>query len=202
MMASLIRLCFFVLLIIQVTFLFSALVHSDKEADEDDILQGINSYRRSISLPALIKHDKADCLAGEIADDIQDQPCSSRTNGAAISPATTSTDIPSLANNLNKCKIDVNSTVDGVIMPVCVPKAVSTLVLTNYTNSQRYAKFLNNSRFTGVGIGTEEDWTVVVLATSTTTGDFANAAGSLVSRVATAYCLVSFMLGLWLILLG
>ena len=116
------------------------------EADENDILQGINSYRRSLNLPALIKHDKADCLAGEIADDIQDQPCSSRTNGASFSPASTSTDLTSLPNNLKKCKIDVNSTMDGVIMPVCVRKAVATLVLTNYTNSPHYAKFLNDSR--------------------------------------------------------
>ena len=199
-MASLIKLCFFFLLFIQATLLLSPLVHSDREANEDDILQGINSFRRSLSLPALIKHDKADCLAGEIADDIQDQPCSSRTNGASISPASVSTDLPSLPSNLIKCKIDVNSTVDGVIMPVCVPKAVATLVLTNYTSSPHYAKFLNDSRFTGVGVGTEDDWTVVVLATSTRTGSFANASDTLVSRVSTVHYLVSFML--WLIFLG
>ncbi|KAM5561294.1 putative GPI-anchored protein [Rosa sericea] len=200
-MACLIKLCFFFVVIIQASLLLSPLVHSDDEADEDDILQGINSYRRSLSLPNLIKHDKADCLAEEIADDIQDQPCSSRTNGANISP-TSVTELPSLPSNLIKCKIDVNSTVDGVIMPVCVPKAVSTLVLTNYTSSPRYAKFLNDSRFTGVGVGTKDDWTVVVLATSTRTGSFANAAGSLVSTVGAVHYLVSFMLGLWLSLVS
>ena len=87
-------------------------------------------------------------------------------------------------------------------MPVCVRKAVATLVLTNYTNSPHYAKFLNDSMYTGVGVGTEDDWTVVVLATSTRTGSFANAANSLVSRVATVHYLFSFMLGFCLNLLG
>ncbi|KAK9919791.1 hypothetical protein M0R45_028369 [Rubus argutus] len=162
-MASLIKLCFFFLLLVQASLLLSTLVRSD-DVDENDIVQGINSYRQSLNLPALIKHDKADCLADEIADDIEDQPCTSPTNGANIVP-TMQTKLPNLPSHLRKCKIDVNSTTDGVIMPVCVPKAVSTLVLTNYTRSPRYAKYLNDSRFTGVGVGSESDWTVVVLAT-------------------------------------
>lgn len=168
--------------------------------DENDIIQGINSYRQSLNLPALIKHGKADCLADEIADDIEDQPCTSPTNGANIVP-TMQTRLPNLPSHLRKCKIDVNSTTDGIIMPVCVPKAVSTLVLTNYTRSPRYAKYLNDSRFTGVGVGSEDDWTVVVLATSTPTGGFANAASLLLSRVGyVPHFLVPLLLGLSLVL--
>ncbi|PQQ09217.1 putative GPI-anchored protein [Prunus yedoensis var. nudiflora] len=148
--------------------------------DEDNLLQGINSYRRSLNLPALIKNDNAGCLADRIADDIEDLPCSSPTNGANILPSSQSP-LDNLPKHLRKCKIDANSTQDGVILPVCVPKLVPTLVLTNYTHSPKYAKYLNDSRFSGVGVGSEDNWAVVVLASSNPSGNFANAAGSLVS---------------------
>ncbi|BBN68895.1 Glycoprotein membrane precursor GPI-anchored protein [Prunus dulcis] len=158
------------------------LLHTYLPADEDDdnLLQGINSYRRSLNLPVLIKNDNAGCLADRIADDIEDLPCSSPTNGANILPSSQSP-LANLPKHLRKCKIDANSTQDGVILPVCVPKLVPTLVLTNYTHSPKYVKYLNDSRFSGVGVGSEDNWAVVVLASSNPSGNFANAAGSLVS---------------------
>lgn len=130
-----------------------------------------------------MKHDKADCIADEIADKLEDQNCM-----GAITRSQLASDYP---NVLNKCKVDPNATRDGMILPVCVPRRVSTLVLTNYTQSQN-ARYLNDSRFTGAGIGTEDDWTVLVLATSTPGGNFANTAFRLVMAASTCY--VSFML--------
>ncbi|KAG5541386.1 hypothetical protein RHGRI_021278 [Rhododendron griersonianum] len=43
--------------------------------EEDNLLQGLNSYRNSVSLPALAKNDKAECLADEVADELGDKPC-------------------------------------------------------------------------------------------------------------------------------
>ncbi|THF95708.1 hypothetical protein TEA_025301 [Camellia sinensis var. sinensis] len=40
-----------------------------------NLLQGINNYRQSLNRPPLTKNDKADCLADEIADQLEDQPC-------------------------------------------------------------------------------------------------------------------------------
>lgn len=80
---------------------------------------------------------------------------------------------------LSKCGIDVNHTNEGVALPVCVPHLVPTLLLTNYTRTS-YARFINASRFSGAGLGHEDDWMVVVLTTSTPRGDFAGAT-SLVS---------------------
>jgi hypothetical protein len=54
-------------------------------------------------------------------------------------------------------------------------KLEATVVLSNYTHSDIYAKFLNNSKYTGVGLGSEHDWMVLVLTTNTTTGTFAAA---------------------------
>lgn len=72
---------------------------------------------------------------------------------------------------LSKCKIDVNTTRDGVILPVCVPKRVPSLVLTNYTRTG-YSTYLNDSRFTSAGVGKEDDWVVVVLTRSSVSGSF------------------------------
>ena len=87
-----------------------------------------------------------------------------------------------------------------MILPVCVPKLVPTLVLTNYTHSS-YAKHLNNSKYTGVGVGSEDDWMVVVLSTSTPTGSFSKAV-SLVSQMGFGHYLISFVLELSLFVLS
>jgi hypothetical protein len=165
--------------------------------EEDNLLLGINSFRHSSNLPALSKNDKADCLADEIADELEGEPCSSSTNGASIVPST-ATILPDLPKHLKKCKINVNSTAEGIILPVCVPKLIPTLVLTNYTHSP-YAKYVNSSKYTGVGVGSEDDWMVVVLSTDTVGGSFAGAV-SLVSKVGLGHCLVS--LWLFFVLVG
>uniref|UniRef100_A0A8R7PBG4 Uncharacterized GPI-anchored protein At5g19230-like domain-containing protein n=1 Tax=Triticum urartu TaxID=4572 RepID=A0A8R7PBG4_TRIUA len=57
-------------------------------------------------------------------------------------------------------------------MPACVPGLVAEIVLTNYTKSQ-YNRFLNDTKYSGVGIANEGDWVVVVL--STDSGDYSPA---------------------------
>ncbi|XP_057719166.1 uncharacterized GPI-anchored protein At3g06035-like [Arachis stenosperma] len=145
---------------------------SDKE--EESVLKGINSFRQTQNLPTLNKVKKANCLADEIAEEIENEPCenvnqfypSTRTGAAS------SANIPNLQKHVDKCDIDINTTTDGVILPVCVSKLEPTVVLSNYTHSDRYARFLNNSRFTGVGLGSEDDWMVLVLTTNTSSGTF------------------------------
>lgn len=133
-------------------------------------------------------------MADELADDLEDQPCTTMNAGANAVPSTQNqlTNYPSL---LYKCNIDPNTTIDGVVLPVCVPHLVPTLVLTNYTRSQ-YAKYLNDSKFTGAGIGSEDDWTVLVLSTNTPTGTLSSDV-SLVSQHADFchYLLVFFVFG-------
>lgn len=143
-----------------------------------------------------MKNGKADCLADKIADEIEDQPC---TTGANIVPST-QTQLSNYPKHLDKCKINASTTTDGVILPVCVPKLVPTLVLTNYTHTS-YAKYLNNSKYTGVGVGSEDDWMVVVLSTNTPAGSFSRAV-SLVSHMGFGPHLVTFVLGLSLFLLS
>lgn len=160
--------------------------------NEDNLLQGFNSNRQSQGLAPLVKNGKADCLANEIADAMEDQTCATLATGAKVVPAS-QTQIPDYQKFLKKCNIDPNTTSDGVILPVCVPDLVPTLLLTNYTHTS-YSKYLNNSKFTGAGLGSEDDWMVVVLTTGTPTGSFSAAAATLL--IANVACLFSLVLGL------
>lgn len=71
----------------------------------------MNSFRQSANAGALRKHDKAECVADEIADKLEDRSCASMQSQLI-------SDYPSV---LKKCKVDVNTTTDGMILPVCVP---------------------------------------------------------------------------------
>lgn len=57
-------------------------------------------------------------------------------------------------------------------MPACVPNLNPSLVLSNFTMSQ-YSGYLNDTKFSGVGIGSEDNWIVVILTTSTPEGSYA-----------------------------
>lgn len=60
-------------------------------------------------------------------------------------------------------------------MPACVPNLVPSLVLSNYTQSSLYSGNLNDTKYTGIGIGSENDWIVVILTTNTSEGGYAPA---------------------------
>ncbi|WOH16024.1 hypothetical protein DCAR_0935573 [Daucus carota subsp. sativus] len=138
--------------------------------EEDSLLRGINSYRATLNLPSLTDNDKAECLAEEIAEQFKNQPCTN-TTGANTVPGTEPqfSDFPNL---LNKCKLNVTTTRDGAILPACVPNLAQDIVLSNYTHSQ-YSGSLNDTKYTGIGIGSDDNWIVVILTTDTPTGNFA-----------------------------
>uniref|UniRef100_A0A2P2N3Z2 Uncharacterized GPI-anchored protein At5g19230-like domain-containing protein n=1 Tax=Rhizophora mucronata TaxID=61149 RepID=A0A2P2N3Z2_RHIMU len=153
-------------------FLFSIIFISGpvKCDDENDaLLQGINNYRKSLKLSALTKNNNAECLAGEMADQFKDQPCTN-TTGSNTVPGTEPqfSNYPSL---LDHCHLNVSNTRDGVVMPACVPNPTASLVLANFTESQ-YSQYLNETKYTGAGISNDGDWVVVVLTTSTPEGSF------------------------------
>lgn len=139
--------------------------------EEDNLLQGLNSYRTAQSVPPFAKNDKADCVADEIADKLEDEPCTNHTTASTITPGSVPPRLSNYQDILSECKVDPNSTRDGLILPVCIPNRVPTLVLTNYTHTG-YARYLNDSRYVGAGVGSEKEWMVVVLTTSTPGGSF------------------------------
>lgn len=85
-------------------------------------------------------------------------------------------------------------------MPACVPNLVPSLVLANFTESQ-YSDFLNDTKFTGAGIGSEDNW-VVVLCTNTPGGSFAAADNSvgLVSKVGLIWQWMSLVMSFFFLL--
>ncbi|KAJ6431233.1 hypothetical protein OIU84_018680 [Salix udensis] len=137
--------------------------------EEDGLLRSINSYRTSLNLTVLTKNDNAECLAGEIADQFKNQPCTNSTGSNTV-PGT-ETQFPNYPTLLAKCHLNVSNTRDGALLPACVPNLDPSLVLTNFTQSQ-YSVNLNDSKFTGAGIGSDGNWIVVVLTTSTPEGSF------------------------------
>ncbi|KAK9069422.1 hypothetical protein SSX86_011325 [Deinandra increscens subsp. villosa] len=185
------KVCVHAYLLLHAFLLLPTLIFSD---EEDNLLQGINSFRQSKNVAALSKNDNAACMADEIADELEDKACSSMAGPSIIS--STQPRYANYADIVKKCDIDINTTSDGVILPVCVPKRVPTLVLTNYTQSS-YASYLNNSRYSGVGIGKKDDWMVVVLTTNTPAGTFANVAAGLGSVGWSVVVLMLVWFGIW-----
>ncbi|KAF9619876.1 hypothetical protein IFM89_009658 [Coptis chinensis] len=106
------------------------------------------------------------CLADEIADQLKDQPCP-----AVITPRIAEAQFSNYAEALDKCHLNINTTRDGVIMLDCEPGRVKSLSIFNFTEPL-YSRYLNDSRYTGAGIGSEDEWIVVVLTTNTPGGSF------------------------------
>ena len=163
--------------------------------EEDSLFEGLNGYRQSLNLPNFTDNNNAACLAEKIADKLEDQPCENAYDYS--STPGTKPNFTNIDKLLDKCDINENNTIDGVILPVCVPKLDPNLVLSNYTNSL-YAKYLNDSSYTGAGIGSEEDWMVVILSTNTSTGSFSGAA-SLLANISMGNYMVAFLFGLLII---
>ena len=151
----------------------SSLLHPARSDGEDNqLLKGINSYRASLKVPALTENSNADCLAEQLAKKFKGQECTN-TTGANTVPGT-EPQFPDYPQFLDRCHLNASVTEDGQVMPACVPGLVADVVLTNYTKSQ-YNRFLNDTKYSGVGIANEGDWVVVVLSTSTDSGDYSPA---------------------------
>ncbi|XP_022930455.1 uncharacterized GPI-anchored protein At3g06035-like [Cucurbita moschata] len=190
------HLCFLLPLLLACILLFNRPV----KCDDDDLHRGINSYRASLNLTALVENDNAECLAEKIADKFKNQPCTNTTGSNTISG--TEPQFDDYPNLLAKCNLNISNTRDGTIMPACVPNRVPDLVLTNFTKSQ-YSGKLNDTKYTGIGIGTEDDWVVIVLTTSTADGSFVPASkntATLVSKIGMFFQLLFLMLSFVLLL--
>lgn len=144
---------------------------------DDEILSALNKYRNSKKLPEFIYNNNAACLASKVVFQLRDEACSSADDfNKAVSSETKLTDFH---KHLSKCHIAYNSTVDGVILPACVPRLEPKFVVANYTHSHDL-EYLNDRNYTGAGVGTVDDWVIIVLSTNTSTGNFSSGGYSLV----------------------
>lgn len=150
-------------------------------------------------MTSLTTNENAECLAYELAEEFKNQPCTNST-GANTVPGTE----PQFANYPNllaKCHLNVSVTRDGAVMPACVPNLAPSLVLTNFTQSQ-YSGNLNETKYTGIGIGSEGDWIVVVLTTSTTEGNYATATTAATTSAANSVSKITIIHHLLLLLMA
>ncbi|XP_075659816.1 putative GPI-anchored protein At5g19250 isoform X2 [Castanea sativa] len=164
-------------------------------AAESYLLEDLNGYRMSLHIQNFTENSNAACLANKIADQLQNETCKNAFHFS--STPGTKPKVPKFDKFLDDCDINDNNTVDGVILPVCVPRLDPFLVFSNYTKS-RYAKYLKDSNYTGVGIGSEDIWMVVILSTNTSTGSFSGAA-SLIANISMGNYTLALFLGLLLL---
>ncbi|KAL4637052.1 hypothetical protein ACB092_03G052800 [Castanea dentata] len=164
-------------------------------AAESYLLEDLNGYRMSLHIQNFTENSNAACLANKIADQLQNETCKNAFHFS--STPGTKPKVPRFDKFLDNCDINDNNTVDGVILPVCVPRLDPFLVFSNYTKS-RYAKYLKDSNYTGVGIGSEDIWMVVILSTNTSTGSFSGAA-SLIANISMGNYTLALFLGLLLL---
>ncbi|KHG10664.1 hypothetical protein F383_12212 [Gossypium arboreum] len=191
------KISFFFPLLLSILFIISPVFCDNDE--EDDLLKGINSYRASLNLTSLTTNENAECLADELAEEFKNQPCTNST-GANTVPGTE----PQFANYPNilaKCHLNVSVTRDGAVMPACVPNLAPSLVLTNFTQSQ-YSENLNETKYTGIGIGSEGDWIVVVLTTNTAEGNYATATTTATTSAANSVSEIIIIYHLLLLLMA
>ncbi|XP_023516540.1 uncharacterized GPI-anchored protein At5g19250-like [Cucurbita pepo subsp. pepo] len=169
------------------------------DVKDTEILNAINNYRQSKHLSNLTHNKNAACLASRFVYKLRDEPCSSPDDfHKEINSENTLADFLKL---LKKCHIAYNSTVDGIMLPACVPHLDPKSVSSNYTKS-RDVEYISSKNFTGAGVGTSDDWIVLVLSTNTSTGNFANGGSSslVVARGGCIGIMVGF-LGLFVLLL-
>ena len=157
--------------------------------EEHKLLKNINSYRTLYwDKPLLIKNKKARCVAKNIAAKL-DQPCHENSPVDKVK-------LDMYPDELAYC-IGDNHTTDGVVLPVCAPKddLAEVPLLHNYTRT-RYAKYINDSTFTWIGIGSNDYWMVVVLSKNTSTWSSSASANGLVSKLGFGHGVVSLFLGM------
>lgn len=127
-----------------------------------------------------MRSNKAFCLADKIADGLEDKNCEEFRNYYPVPGKNDK--IPNFEKSVHKCKININTTQDGVIMPVYVPKLDKDDAFSNYTKKSHFTKYLNDSKYTIAGVGSDHDWMVLIISTNTTSGDFSSASSLIAGK--------------------
>ncbi|XP_057771774.1 uncharacterized GPI-anchored protein At5g19250-like [Salvia miltiorrhiza] len=131
--------------------------------EDDDLLKGIQQYRANLNLTALATTTVAECIADEIADTYQNQSCTNATTFNAT--AFNATTFPSYAAIMSKCVLNAtNASGSSQILPTCIPNQ-QNLVVSDFTS--KYATYLNSTGYSSIGVGSEDDWLVVLLTNIT-----------------------------------
>ncbi|KAJ7537282.1 hypothetical protein O6H91_12G106300 [Diphasiastrum complanatum] len=181
--------------------LLVAFVISD-DSTNTQVLADINKYRESAGVPLLQYNPGAACMANQVAQQYKNTQCNNVTE-ADTSPGLES-DFPNYLDLLNACKLALLNTTGGQVLADCIPVAdlssAAAIATQNFTLSQEYQKYINMSDYTSAGVGSYNVWFVLVLATNTSSGNYAetNAAQSPYS----ISCFMSVLLGLTGVLLS
>lgn len=142
----------------------------------DQFLDDINQYRKSLSLSAFTTNSGATCVAEQVAEQYKGTPCTNTSGTATVSGLEPQLD----ESLLSKCKLQLVNVKDGFIGPTCVPAGTSAanapkLAANNITMSPAYTEYVNDTKFVSAGVGSVDNaWFVLVLATKDSGGNFVN----------------------------
>lgn len=130
--------------------------------DDGDLLKAINKYRVSSNLTALNRTETANCIADSIVGLIKNQSC---TNANVVPTPPNNTTLSNYSVPVSRCGLNsTRASRDGLILAACDP----ALALSNFTST--YNDSLASTRFSDIGIGSEGNWTIVVLLSNATVG--------------------------------
>ncbi|KAH7543086.1 uncharacterized GPI-anchored protein At5g19250 [Ziziphus jujuba] len=157
---------------------------------EDVILKEINTFRKNTNHTEFSHNPNADCFADKVAESLKDEPCSRASDffyQLGMVPR-----LPNYQQLFGKCNIKANTTKDAMMLPTCVPKLNKTLLIEDYTQSP-YNKSLTNPSFTSIGVGSKDQWMVVLVTTNNSSGSFSS--GSAPSLLGLLHCLIGSFIG-------
>ncbi|XP_022938135.1 uncharacterized GPI-anchored protein At3g06035-like isoform X2 [Cucurbita pepo subsp. pepo] len=163
------------------------------EVDLEELFKGFNIYKNSQSQLYLNKNSKAQCIAEQIAKKLYNQlPCSRTIDGDALLPSNQS-QLPLFTHYSRKCQVNLNHTLDAVILPIYVPNSEAELVLAGCKHSQA-SKYLGNTTYTRVGLAKNKDCLVIALGTDALGGSY-SAGVSRIQNIGRVYCLGFIVFG-------
>ncbi|KAH7284433.1 hypothetical protein KP509_34G054100 [Ceratopteris richardii] len=124
----------------------------------------------------------ASCMAEKFLQRYENTPCTNST-GLDTIPGE-EPNYPDYPSWLSECDITTDRVKDGRVLPDCVPAGVdsnsfASVAVQNYTQSAN--ETISSPEYTSAGVASGKNWYVVVLATNTSSGDYFQQSGSLVS---------------------
>lgn len=101
--------------------------------------------------------------------------------------------LPDYQKLLHKCNINIKTTEDAIMLPTCVPKMNESLLVEDYTRTN-YSLYLISPNFTSIGVGSKDQWMIVVVTTGNKSGSFSSGSSS-PSLLRFFHCFVASFMG-------
>eukprot|EP00249_Psilotum_nudum_P034397 c53401_g1_i1 orf=273-875(+) len=153
---------------------------SADDGANSQLLNDINQYRTQVvGISALSSNTGASCMAEKVLTKFKGTACTNSTGVDTVLGQ--EQQFPEYPDWVSTCKLAVESTHDGQILPECVPgndlSQSAKVASYNYTHSQD-SEYINDTKYTSAGVASVDNWFVLILATNASTGDYQQTGGA------------------------